>query len=116
MYKLVKDKGYNSNVTLENLDTHVSIALGKTTIPMMSLMSEIGGIKFDSDDSSIAPDSPWELEVSDDLAKALASTAMTMRKPKRDQSKKKEVEQPAPTPEEKPVIDAMDVLLGLARY
>lgn len=116
MYKLIKDKGSNSNVTLQNLDTHASIVLGKPTFTMLSLMSEVDGIRFDSDDSSTDLRSPWRLEVSDDLAKALAGTAMTIMKPVRTQSKKKEVEQPAPTPGEKPVVDAMDVLLGLAKY
>ena len=117
MYRLIKDKGANSNVTLQNVDTHANLVLGKPTFMMISDMSTIDGIKFDADDSSIELRSPWRLEVSDELAKKLASEAMTMKKPKRDQSKKKGVEQPEPTPAaERKIVDAMDVLLGLAKY
>lgn len=115
-YRLIKDKGNNSIVTLENTETKSSIVLGKLTMWMISLLTEEGFV-FERDDEkgSVNLKNPWCLTISEETAKKLSAMAMPIHKPKRDQRKTP----PTTTiTEEKPkqVVDAMDVLLGLANY
>lgn len=114
-YKLIKDKGRNANLILENEDTKTSVTLGKMTIEILTLLETDEGMTFElpDDDKTLMLNSPWLFNISDSTAKKLSSLAMKISKPKRDQRKK------TPTvTEEKPkqVVDAMDVLLGLASY
>lgn len=112
MYKILKDKGNNSNVTLENTDTSAQLNLGKISMEMLSIL-EKDGFSFGSEDSDIKLKDEWELEIGEDTKKDLERIAMRMKKPDRDQSKAKS-EQVAKEKNKK--IDAMDVLLGLASY
>jgi hypothetical protein len=108
MYKVLKEKGNNQNVTLQNTDTKASIIIGRISIEILNLL-ERAGHKIDGETLSMKD--RWELEVNDEIGKELASKAMTMTKPIRDQRKTED----KPKKENKH-IDAMDVLLGLANY
>lgn len=111
MYRLLKEKGNNLNVILENTETHAQLNLGKLTIDMLSLLEraedltfgEVGAIQFKDE---------WNIPIKDETAKELSAKAMRMSKPIRDQRKHKEEEIKKSNKE----IDAMDVLLGLANY
>lgn len=106
MYKVLKEKGNNMNITLENIETKASIIIGRTTMDILRILDEAG---HKIGDDGIALRDKWELIVDEDTGKELASKAMTMSKPIRDQRKVK------PKKDNKH-IDAMDVLLGLANY
>lgn len=106
MYKVLKEKGNNMNITLENIETKASIIIGRTTMDILRILDEAG---HKIGDDGIALRDKWELIVDEDTGKELASKAMTMSKPIRDQRKIK------PKKDNKH-IDAMDVLLGLANY
>lgn len=113
MYRVLKDKGNNASVTLENLDTGASIIIGKLSMDIIRIL-EAQGYVFDTDkDEAISLRDAWNLSVSDETATKLSKIAMSISKPPRDQSKKSKQSEHT---ENKPVIDAMDVLLGLAKY
>lgn len=111
MYKLLKEKGNNANVTLENTDTKASIIIGRISMEILSILKEKEGIHFGSEAGETALKDKWEFNIEDSTAKELSAKAMRMSKPVRDQRKHKE--EPKKNNKE---IDAMDVLLGLASY
>lgn len=108
-YILTKAKGHNANVVLENTKTKTSLTLGKLTMEILNILEAYGGIVFERDDDadSISLKSSWDLHIPEEVANKLSTTAMPIHKPKRG---KTTVEQP------KEVIDALDVLFGLASY
>lgn len=108
MYKVMKEKGYNGAVMVSNTDTLMVVGLGKVKIPILEILKEGGYYKEDSDDLKLQDE--WNLEVNKETAEKLVKLAMPMKKPIRNQSKKPQQE----TDNKK--IDAMDVLLGLAKY
>ena len=111
MYKLLKEKGNNLNVILENTETHAQLNLGRLTIDMLTLLETNEGMTFGEGGTTQLKDA-WDFTIKDETAKELSAKAMRMSKPIRDQRKHKE-EQPKKSNKE---IDAMDVLLGLAHY
>ena len=102
MYRIIKDKGYDKPVTVENTSTKATIIVGRMSISMLQILEEAGkpvtGAQFEK----------WDLEVNKETADKLVKLAMPMKKPIRT---KKEI---AKTRNKD--IDAMDVLLGLAQY
>lgn len=119
MYKILKEKGNNANVTLVNMETSASLIIGKITMGVLKTL-EHDGYSFDGEKAgmtSISIRDKWDMSISDDTAKILGATAMKMSRPKRE-SKKADSEQEAKDLFKKPnnKIDAMDVLLGLASY
>lgn len=108
MYVVLKEKGNNSNVTLINKSTGASVILGKLTIEILDILEKEGHKFGDLDEIKLTE--RWELNISDDIGRALSTKAFKMHKPIRDQSKKPTIKK---TNKE---IDAMDVLLGLASY
>jgi len=109
MYKLLKEKGNNANVTLENTDTKASIIIGRISMEILSILKEKEGIHFGSETGETALKDKWEFNIEDSTAKELSAKAMRMSKPIRDQRK-------VQIKKENKKIDAMDVLLGLASY
>lgn len=109
MYKVLKEKGNNANVVLENAETKASIIIGRLTMDILHIL-ESAGHKIGDDGVNFRDQ--WELDIDEETGKLLANKAMTMSKPIRDQRKIKE-EIPKKNNKE---IDAMDVLLGLASY
>ena len=82
MYRVFKPEGYDKNVTVENTDTYSSIMIGKLSPTITKILDDAGYTDIPS-----TPDE-WSFEVNEECAKALASLAMRMKKPIRDQSKK----------------------------
>ena len=111
MYRLLKEKGNNLNVILENIDTRAQLNLGRLTIDVLTLLETKEGMTFGEGGTTQLKDE-WNFSISEETAKELSAKAMRMSKPIRDQRKHKE-EQPKKNNKE---IDAMDVLLGLANY
>lgn len=111
MYRLLKEKGNNLNVILENIDTRAQLNLGRLTIDVLTLLETKEGMTFGEGGTTQLKDE-WNFSISEETAKELSTKAMRMSKPIRDQRKHKE-EQPKKNNKE---IDAMDVLLGLANY
>ena len=109
MYRVLKEKGNNVNITLENIETKASVIIGRVTIEILNILESAGHKIGDGGVATIKD--AWSLEVNEEVGKEIASKAMRMSKPIRDQRKKPE------TPKkENRHIDAMDVLLGLASY
>lgn len=111
MYKLLKEKGNNVNLTLENTETKASIIIGRMSMDILGILEREEGITFGDTDEDIKLKDKWELNINDSTAKMLLAKAMRIKAPIRNQSKKKET----PKKDNKH-IDAMDVLLGLANY
>lgn len=112
MYKVLKEKGNNVSITLENTETKASIIIGRLSMDILSLLEKEEGIRFGDSDDEIKLKDKWELTIKDETAKELSAKAMRMSKPVRDQSKKSE----QVLKKDNKSIDAMDVLLGLASY
>lgn len=107
MYKVLKEKGNNQNVTLLNTETKASIIIGRITITMLELLRSAG---HEIGEETTLKDQ-WDLEVNDEIGKELANKAMTMSRPIRDQRKTEDKPK-----KDKKKVDALDVLLGLASY
>ena len=90
MYKVLKEKGNNQNVTVRNVETKGEVIIGRISIEIMNKLEEAGIKDINFRDN-------WDYEVEETIAI-------------RDQRKEK-----APKKSNKE-IDAMDVLLGLASY
>ena len=111
MYKVLKEKGNNASVILENTETRASIIIGRLSMDILAIL-EKDGIHIGDAYGDVKLKDKWELRISDETAKELSAKAMRMSKPIRDQRKVKE-EEPKKSNKE---IDALDVLLGLANY
>lgn len=110
MYKILKEKGNNMNIVLENTETKASIVIGRLTMDILSIL-EKEGVHFGDSEGEIQLKDKWDITIKDETAKELSAKAMRMSKPIRDQRKVKE--KPKKSNKE---IDALDVLLGLANY
>ena len=110
MYRLLKEKGNNLNVMLENTETKAQLNLGRLTIDILTLLETKEGMTF-GDGGEFQLKDGWDFTIKDETAKELSEKAMRMSKPIRDQRKVKD--EPKKSNKE---IDAMDVLLGLANY
>ena len=113
MYKVLKEKGNNMNIVLENTETKASIVIGRLTIDILSILESKEGVHIGDGEGEIQLKDKWDLVVGDETAKELSAKAMRMSKPIRDQSKKTTEEKKK---EANKQIDALDVLLGLASY
>ena len=111
MYKILKDKGNNMNIVLENTETKASIVIGRLTMDIISILESKEGVHVGDSEGEIQLKDKWDITIKDETAKELSTKAMRMSKPIRDQRKVKE--EPKKSNKE---IDALDVLLGLANY
>ena len=111
MYKLLKEKGNNLNVILENTETKAQLNLGRITLDVLSILEKEEDLTF-GEKGKLNLTDEWNIIITDSTAKELSAKAMRMSKPIRDQRKHKEEEIKKSNKE----IDAMDVLLGLASY
>ena len=93
MYKLLKPKGYNQNVTLENTDTHASIIIGRLSMVIVTVL-EKEGYNIDDPSSSkyLELTKEWDITINEDTKKELQHMAMKMTKPIR-KTNKQDVEQ-----------------------
>lgn len=114
MYKLIKDKGNNSNVAIQNTDTKVEVIIGRLSMEIVNILDKAGhSINTEAEDSLNYKDA-WDITISEDTKNELQRLAMRMMKPKRAKVQAEEKE--AQKKIENKTIDAMDVLLGLAKY
>ena len=114
MYKILKDKGNNATITLENTETHAQVNLDGLTMDLIKIL-EGEGYTFESEDEGkyLRYKDQWDISVSDDAGKAIGALAMPIRKPIRDQRKvtrEERVIQKAK--EEKQPVDVFDLIFG----
>lgn len=105
MYKVIKNEGSYSTITLVNTETKASVMIGKLGIEIITILTDAGH-RLESHEA-------WDLVVAPDTATKLYNLTMTMRKPIRYQSKKHEQ---ASTKIDMNEPDAFDVLFGRAKY
>ena len=103
MYKVFKPKGTGANVSVENMDTMASVIIGRLSLDIVDTIKEGG---YEVPDYS----EEWSIEVNNECAKALASMAMKMKKPIRDQSKKAKDKPKGKIGVE---VDAFDLIYGI---
>ena len=72
MYKLLKEKGNNMNITIENADGG-SIIIGRMSMSILTILRKAG---FTFDDDKLSLRDKWELEITDELAHELQKEAM----------------------------------------
>ena len=89
MYRVVKEKGNNVNVFVENTESKKSLNIGRLSMEMIKILEE-AGFTFGIGDGEIAMKDEWSLEINTDAKDRLSKLAMKMNKPIRDQSKKSE--------------------------
>ena len=104
MYKVLKSKGLNSNVMVENTESKSVVNIGRISIKIMHILED-AGIDITGKQSE-----EWSYEVNKEVATTLAKLSLPMNKPIRDQRK------PETKKQANKQIDAMDVMLGLANY
>ena len=110
MYRVLKTKGNNANVVVENTSTKASVIIGRLSYDIINLLND-KGYKTGTEDGLKLTDE-WDFEVDNDTAHELTQKAMRMRRPIRNQNEKpKDLFK-----KNNKNIDAMDVLLGLANY
>ena len=102
MYRVLKEKGHNTNVVVENTDTKANVIVGKLSMEILNVL-EKAGHKIENYTEEM------NIEVDADTAKTLSSMAMKMKKPIRDQSKKtKDTIKPKAGE-----VDAFDLIFGV---
>lgn len=104
MFKLIKDKGVTTNLTIINTDTNTSTNLGTIKMPILNIL-HAGGY----DTPSMTDE--WDLSITYDIASELIKTTMPIKKPTRDQSKTKS-EQPADIKTKKQPVDVFNLIFG----
>lgn len=126
MYKILKEKGNNQNIMIENTDTGSSIIIGKLN---MSIMKELEKeLRFDETRAdAIKLKDKWDFDISDDLAKGIMSVASPIRKPIRAKTKtvsstsntsntntseQSEIIKPKITKTGRAVVDVFDLIYG----
>lgn len=105
MYRILKDKGFNQTITLENLNTNAQINLGKLSTTMLAILEDSEGLRFGvKEDGLILVNDEWNINIKDETAKKLTekilNSSIKIKTKKLEQNK----------------IDAWDVLFGKAKY
>lgn len=118
MYKLLKEKGNNMNLVLENTETKASIVIGRLTTDILAILELKECVRIGDSDDELKLKDKWDITIGDKTAKEIAAKAMRMSKPVRTQRKMQEEMKAQEELKKKhnKTIDAMDVLLGLADY
>lgn len=112
MYRLLKEKGNNVSITLENTETKASIIIGRLSLDILEILKKEEDIHFGDSDGEQQLTDAWNINIKDETARQLSAKAMTMSRPIREHKKKDE----QVLKKDNKQIDAMDVLLGLANY
>ena len=89
MYRVIKEKGNNADVFIENTEGKKSLKLGRLSMEMIKILEEAGFI-FGTGEGEIAIRDEWKMEIDTDTKDKLSKLAMKMSKPIRNQSKKSE--------------------------
>ena len=109
MYRILKDKGHNQTITLENTDTNAQINLGKLSTTMLAILQDSEGLRLGvkEDGGLILVNDEWNINIKDETAKKLTEKILNSSiKIKKIKIKKLEQNK----------IDAWDVLFGKAKY
>lgn len=109
MYKVTKDRGGYSTVTLEDTETCSTTLIGKLSHNIIKVL-ERSGLTFDTTkEGAIDMYTAWNFEVSRETAHELSELTMAMKKPIRTQKIKTEqkVEAKEPT-----MLTALDIIFG----
>lgn len=106
MYRLLKSKGNNGTISVENVEKKAYTVIGRLTTRIITILDE-AGVSVGTEEIKYTDE--WDMPISSELATKLLELAMPIKKPIRDQRKK-------PPKIDNKHIDAMDVLLGLAQY
>ena len=111
-YKVTKLRGAAQNVFLENTATAVSVNLGRISVSILNILAE-DGIHI-GPERDISMSDEWNIEVSAEAKDKLKRLAMPMKKPIRDQRKKKEEteDKPKATPKITADTDLFDLIYG----
>ena len=107
MYRVIKEKGNNVNVFVENTEDKRSLNIGRLSMEMIKILEE-AGFTFGTGDGETAMKDEWTMEVDTDTKDKLARLTMKIHKPVRDQSKKREQKSAAPDA----VPDLFDLIFG----
>lgn len=105
MYRVVKEKGNNVNVFVENTETKKSINIGRLSLEIIKILEEAGFTFGVAPGDTVLKDN-WSLEINSETKDKLSKLAMKMSKPIRDQSKKSEQKAPDAIP------DLFDLIFG----
>ena len=106
MYRILKDRGHNQTITLENTDTNAQINLGKLSTTMLAILEDSEGLRFGvKEDGLILVNDEWNINIKDETAKKLI-----------EKIKIKLIEKLKIKKLEQNKIDAWDVLFGKAKY
>lgn len=114
MYRVLKEKGNNQVVTLENTETKASIILGKLGMSVMSTLEK----EIDFEDKGLKYTDKWDLEVSPELGKELAKCASPIKKPVRTKTSGSTAIRSEQAPKKKKtksgreVVDVFDLIFG----
>lgn len=92
MYRVIKEKGNNTNIFVENTESKKSVNIGRLSMEIVKILEETG-ITFGVAPSDIMLKDEWSIDINSETKDKLTKLAMKMSKPIRDQSKKSE--QPA---------------------
>ena len=109
MYRVVKERGNNVNVFVENTETKKSLNIGRLSMDILKILED-AGYKFGTAPGETNLKDAWQLPISGERKDQLAKLAMRMSKPIRDQRKKPASEQAATTPDGVP--DLFDLIFG----
>lgn len=112
MYKVLKDKGHNMTVSLENTDMKATVRVGMLDMEILRILEVGEDISFGTEDTDVKLNDAWVIPVRDDTAKELQKYSMRMKKPERDQSRKSEqVEETKP--KRKQPVDVFNLIFGI---
>lgn len=102
MYRVVKANGNDANIIIQNTETKSNLIIGRFSYDIKKILEDAG--------YSFPPSyEAWTFEVNSETAKSLASKAMRMKKPIRDQRKKPEENKKS----DKQVVDVFDMIFGI---
>lgn len=111
MYKIIKETGAGANVILMNTETGASLMIGKLSMEIVNKLRD-AGYEIGAD-KEITFGDVWNFDITPELAKEFNTMAFKMKRPVRTKAT------PTMTDIKKEAnkkIDALDVLLGLAKY
>ena len=114
-YRLYKDTGRFANLTIVNVDIDSTIILGPLTPLIVEILKESGGFKTDDGHLSLELYSGWDISISEQCARDLCDTSFSIKKPPVHKSHSTTTTTTKTITDNKK-IDALDVLLGLAKY
>lgn len=105
MYLVIKEKGNNQNVFVENTEAHKSLNIGRLSMEIIKILEE-EGYTFGTAEEDIVIKDNWSLAINSDTKDKLSRLAMRMNKPIRDQRKKPSEQKPNEVP------DLFDLIFG----